>query len=365
MLKVAIVHEWFSGEGGSEKVVKALHEIFPEAPVYVLVYDKNSMPKEYNDMDVRTSWLQKIPFSKKKYQNLLPLMPNAVEQYDLSEFDLVLSSSTCCAKGVLTKANTIHICYCHTPMRYAWDLYHDYKKSKNKIMQLIIAWQMKGIRQWDRLSADRVDFFIANSSYVGKRIFKTYRRDSEVIFPPVNTTFYTPGDEQGDYYYIVSRLVSYKRIDIAVQAFNDLGLPLIITGGGPELAKYKKMAKSNIIFTGKVTDDEVRDYYRGCKAFIFPGEEDFGITPVEAQACGKPVLAFGKGGALETVIEGKTGMFFYQQNKEELKDVILQFEEKKISFDKEFIRKHAETFSNEVFKMKINKFISSKVKFKE
>jgi glycosyltransferase involved in cell wall biosynthesis len=361
-LRVAIIHEWFSGEGGSEKVVKELHEIFPEAPVFVFVYDKTSMPDEYNKMDVRTSFLQKIPFAKQRYQNLLPLMPLAVEQYDLSEYDLVISSSTCCSKGVITKADTLHICYCHTPMRYGWDLFHDYKKRKNKLMKWIISWQMKSIRQWDRLSADRVDNFIANSNYVKKRIYKTYRRESEVIFPPVDTDFYTPSSEQEEYYYIVSRFVHYKRLDIAIEAFNELGLPLIITGDGPEYKKYKAMAKDNIKFTGRLSDEEVRGYYRKCKAFIFPGEEDFGITPVEAQACGKPVIAFGKGGVLETVIEGKTGLFFYEQKKDALKQIILKFEKSIGSFERSFIRKHAETFSKSRFKRQINEFIVRKLK---
>lgn len=361
-MKVAIVHEWFSGIGGSEKVVKVFHDIYPDAPVYVLIHDKHKMPDEYNSMDVRTSYLQKIPFAKSKYQNLLPLMPGAVERYDLSEYDLVLSSSTCCAKGVLTKADTLHICYCHTPMRYGWDLYFDYLKNKNRLMRWIISSQMKNIRLWDRLSADRVDYFIANSNNVARRIAKNYRRESDVIYPPVETDFYTPGDEDDDFYLIVSRLVPYKKVDIAIEAFNQLGFPLVIIGAGPEYKRYKSMAKDNIKLLGHLSDVEVRDYYQRCKAFIFPGEEDFGITPVEAQACGRPVIAYAKGGVLETVVDHSTGLFFHDQCAKSLKDAVLDFEKYAKGFDKLSIRKHAEKFSASRFKNEIVGFIDDKMK---
>jgi len=360
-VKVAIVHEWFSGIGGSEKVVKAFHELFPEAPVYVFVHNKDNMPEEYNKMDVRTSYLQKIPFAKTKYQNLLPLMPNAVEQYDLSEYDLIISSSTCCAKGVITKGETLHICYCHTPMRYGWDLYHEYIKDKNIVMRWIMASQMHKMRIWDRLSADRVDYFIANSNNVARRINKTYRRDSKVIYPPVDTEFYTPADKVGNYYLIVSRLVSYKRVDLAIKAFNDLGVPLMVIGKGPELKRCKAMSKDNIVFLGSLTDEEILSYYRGCKAFIFPGEEDFGITPVEAQACGRPVIAYGKGGALETVIDGQTGIFFYEQTPEALRQAVLRMEESYNEFDKVVIRNNALRFSIDRFKKEFMDFAREKL----
>ncbi|MBC2581565.1 glycosyltransferase [Clostridium sp. DJ247] len=361
-MKVAIIHEWFSGIGGSEKVVKAVHEIFPEAPVYVFVHNKYNMPEEYNAMNIRTSYLQKIPFAKTKYQKLLPLMPHAVEQYDLSEYDLVISSSTCCAKGVITKADALHICYCHTPMRYGWDLYHEYIKDKNMIMKWIISSQMKKIRIWDRLSADRVDYFIANSHNVARRIKKNYRRNSKVIYPPVDTDFYTPEGECGDYYLIVSRLVGYKRVDLAIEVFNELNLPLVIVGGGEELKKYKAISNSNISFLGRLTDEKIRQYYRECKAFIFPGEEDFGITPVEAQACGRPVIAYGKGGTLETVIEDETGIFFYNQDKQSLKDAVLKMEANYKNFDKNVIRKNAIRFSIDRFKGEITSFIHEKIR---
>lgn len=360
-MKVAIVHDWLTNMGGAERIIKIFHELFPDAPIYTLVYDKESMPDEFKNMDVRVSFLQQIPFGKKKYQSLLPFMPTAIEQFDLSGYDLVISSSTCCAKGVLTRTDTLHICYCNTPMRYGWDFYHEYIKGKNRLSKLLIAFAMNYIRLWDRLSADRVDYFIANSNNVKKRIKKHYRRESVVIYPPVDTQFYTPSDEDDDYYLIVSRLVPYKRIDLAIEVFNDLGLPLVIIGEGTEFSKYINIAKDNILFLGRLSDEEVREHYRRCKAFVFPGEEDFGITPVEAQSCGRPVIAYGRGGALETVVEGKTGLFFHEQSKEALKKAILDFEKSFNNYDKQIIRNHALNFGIDRFKKEFIEFIEKRI----
>ncbi|ABY93544.1 glycosyltransferase family 4 protein [Thermoanaerobacter sp. X514] len=357
-MKIAIIHDWLTNMGGAERVILAFHEIFPDAPIYTSVYNPDKLPEEFRKMDIRTSFIQKLPKAKTKYNIYLPLMPVAFEQFDLSEYDVVLSSSSSCAKGVITRADTLHICYCHTPMRYAWDFYHEYKQNAPKWQRKFIPFLMNYIRMWDRLSADRVDYFIANSSAVARRIKKHYRRDAVVINPPVDTNFYTPKDEDEDYFLIVSRLVEYKRIDIAIEAFNDLGLPLIIIGDGPERSKLQKMAKSNIRFLGRLPDEEVKEYYAKCRAFIFPGEEDFGITPLEAQASGRPVIAFGKGGVLDSVIDGLTGIFFKDQNKESLKEAIKRFE--KIDFSKETIRKHAEKFDVKIFKKKIYDFIINK-----
>lgn len=359
-MKVAIVHDWLTNMGGAERIIMLFHEMFPEAPIYTLFYNEANMPKEFKNMDIRTSYLQKLPFAKKKYQSLLSFMPKAVEQFDLSEYDLVLSSSTCCAKGVLTKSDTLHICYCNTPMRYAWDFYHEYINDKNVLVKWLIASEMKKIRIWDRISSDRVDYFIANSENVRKRIIKHYRRNSEVIFPPANTHYYTPIDSCEDYYLIVSRLVPYKKVDLAIEVFNELGLPLIIIGGGKNLDKYRAFAKPNVKLLGRLPDDQVREYYRKCKAFVFPGEEDYGITPVEAQSCGRPVIAYGKGGALETVVNNLTGIFFYEQTSEALKDAINRFESQSDKFDKSFIRNHALKYSEQVFKEKIKGFIDKK-----
>lgn len=354
-MKIAIVHDWLTNMGGAERVILAFHDIFPDAPIYTTVYNPDKLPEQFRKMDIKTSFIQKLPKAKTKYNIYLPFMPTAFEQFDLSKYDVVLSSSSSCAKGVITRPDTLHICYCHTPMRYAWDFYNEYKESAPKWQKKIIPFLMNYIRMWDRLSADRVDYFIANSNAVAKRIKKHYRRDSVVINPPVNADFYNLIDEDADYFLIVSRLVEYKRIDIAVDAFNDLKLPLIVIGDGPEKEKLQKMAKNNIKFLGRIPDEEVRKYYAKCRAFIFPGEEDFGITPLEAQASGRPVIAFGKGGALDSVVDGVTGIFFKEQNKESLKEAIIKFKDMK--FDKNAIRKHAEQFDTSFFKQRIYNFI--------
>jgi glycosyltransferase involved in cell wall biosynthesis len=357
-MKIAIIHDWLTNMGGAERVILAFYDIFPDAPIYTTVYNPDKLPEEFKNIDIRTSFIQKLPKAKTKYNMYLPFMPTAFEQFNLSEYDVVLSSSSSCAKGVITRPDTLHICYCHTPMRYAWDFYNEYKESAPKWQKRFIPYLMNYIRMWDRLSADRVDYFIANSNAVAKRIKKHYRRDSVVINPPVNADFYKPIDEDADYFLIVSRLVEYKRIDIAVDAFNDLKLPLIIIGDGPEKEKLQKMAKNNIKFLGRIPDEEVRKYYAKCRAFIFPGEEDFGITPLEAQASGRPVIAFGKGGVFDSVVDGVTGIFFKEQHKESLKEAIIKFKDMK--FDKNAIRKHAETFDINVFKQRIYDFVVEK-----
>ncbi len=360
IMKAAIVHDWLTNYGGAERVLQAIADQFPDAPIYTVVYDKEKMGGHFKNHEIRTTYIQKIPFGVKKYNLYLPLLPGAVERLDLTEYDLVISSSTCCAKGVLTRADAIHICYCATPMRYAWDFYFKYKNSSGGLKKLLIPLFMKGIRQWDVISSNRVDHFIANSKNVAKRIKKHYRRESQVIYPFADTEFFTPeGSEDKGYYFIVTRLVEYKRIDLAVKAFNKLGLPLIIAGEGRELANLKKIAKDNIKFTGRISNEEIREYYRGCKAFIFPGEEDFGITPVEAQSTGKPVIAFGKGGALETVIDGVTGVFFPQQTAESLSEAVERFQ--KLTFDPDVIRKNAENFSKAEFIRDFNNFVQDKI----
>lgn len=359
-MKLAIVHDWLANMGGAERIIKIFHELFPKAPIYTCVYNKDKMAKEFYDMDIRTTFIQKLPFAKTKYQAYLSLMPIAFEQLDLSDYDVVLSSSSSCAKGVITRADTLHICYCNTPMRYAWDFYFEYVKDKNPIIKSLIASKMHSIRQWDRLSADRVDYFIANSFNVANRIKKHYRRESEVIYPPVDTSYYKISEETKDFYLIVSRLVPYKRVDLAVEVFNKLGLPLKIIGSGSECDKLKRIAKGNIEFLGRLPDEEVRDYYAKCKAFVFPGEEDFGITPLEAQASGRPVIAYGKGGALETVVEGATGLFFYNQTVESLSQAILEFEGSICKYDSKVIRDNAMKFDVEIFKEKIISFINEK-----
>lgn len=360
-MKTAIVHDWLTNYGGAERVLRKICEFFPDAPIYTVVYDKKKMNPYFGDRDVRTTYIQKMPFGVKKYTSYLPLLPGAVERLDLTGYDLIISSSTCCAKGVLTRADAIHLCYCATPMRYAWDFYFKYKNGCGFLKRNLIPLFMKKIRIWDVVSSNRVDRFMANSKNVAQRIKKHYRRESRVVYPFADTAFYTPdGISDKGYYLCVSRLVEYKRIDLAVKAFSELDLPLVIIGEGRELASLKAIAKPNVKFTGRLSNDEIRDYYRGCKAFLFPGEEDFGITPVEAQSCGKPVIAFGRGGALETVIEGKTGIFFEEQSVQSLKDAVKRFE--KMTFDTNEIRKNAERFSENEFAKNFMAFVNESVK---
>lgn len=357
-MKIAIVHEWLTIYGGSERVTEVFHEIFPEAPIYCLVYDEQTMPERFRNYDIRPTFVQKLPFAKKKYKAYLPIMPRAYEELDLTEYDLVISSSTACAKGVITRSDAVHICYCHTPTRYLWEFYYEYVKNMGILKRIIISMFVHKLRIWDRLAADRVDKFIANSNYISGRINKYYRRDSTVIYPPVNTHLYNISEEDGDYYLIVSRLVKYKRIDLAVEAFNRIGYKLIIIGDGPEKKKLESIAKDNISFLGRLSDEEIKKYYSKCKAFIFPGEEDFGITPVEAQASGRPVIAYYKGGALDTVLEGKTGIFFKQQNINSLIDAVRYFERYGVEYTKYQIKEYSEKFSVKRFKEEINNFLN-------
>ena len=349
-MKVAIVHEWLSVYGGSERVVEVLHELFPEAPIYTLVYDKDNMPERFKNYDIRTTFVQKLPFAKKKYPHYLPFMPKAFEELDLTEYDLVLTSSSSCCKGVITRSDALNICYCYTPIRYVWEFYYEYTKEMRGLKKWFVSHVIHKIRMWDRLAADRVDYFIAISHYIQDRISKYYRRESKVIFPPVNTHLYEIAPKKQDYYLIVSRLVTYKRIDLAIEAFNKLGLPLVIIGGGPEEKKLKAMAKENIIFLGRLSDEEIARYYAESKAFIFPGEEDFGITPVEAQASGTPVIAYGRGGVMDTVKDSKTGILFREQTSESLIAAIELFEAVGVSYDSVQIKLHSEAFAVSKFK---------------
>ena len=358
-MKVAIVHEWLSVYGGSERVVEVLHELFPEAPIYTLVYDEDNMPERFKNYDIRTTFVQKLPFAKKKYPNYLPLMPRAFEELDLTEYDLVITSSSSCCKGVITRSDALNICYCYTPIRYVWEFYYGYTKDMRGLKKWFISHVIHRIRMWDRLAADRVDYFVAISNYIQGRIHKYYRRESQVIFPPVNTHLYQLAPEKKNFYLIVSRLVTYKRVDLAIEAFNKLGLPLVIIGGGPEEKKLKAMAKENVTFLGRLSDEEIAGYYAESKAFIFPGEEDFGITPVEAQASGTPVIAYGRGGALDTVREGKTGVLFKEQTVESLCEAINQFETQGVEYSPQEIKAYSEAFSVRRFKEELVDYINA------
>jgi glycosyltransferase involved in cell wall biosynthesis len=348
-LKVAIVHYWLIGMRGGEKVLEALCEMFPEADIFTHVCDPDALSETINQHRIFTTFIQKLPQAKKLYQHYLPLMPIALEQLDLRSYDLVISSESGPAKGVLTAPNTLHVCYCHTPMRYLWDMYHDYRQGAGQITQGLMPFLVHYLRIWDQLSANRVDYFIANSNYVAQRIQKHYRRSSTVIYPPVETEKVTPSSTQGDFYLMVGQLVQYKRFDLAIAAFNQLNKPLIVIGHGPELKVLKSHAKENIQFLEYQSFDVIQQHYAQCQALIFPGEEDFGIVPVEAMASGRPIIAFGRGGALETILEGKTGIFFQEQTPESLIQAVEQFESVRDQFVAGEIVHHAQQFSRSQF----------------
>lgn len=354
--KIAIVHDWLTNMGGAEKVIESFMNVYPEAAIYTSMVNKANLSEKFQNKKIIPSFLQKKMNKKKpNHQKFLPFMPMAFESFNLNQYDVVLSSTTACAKGVITRPDTVHICYCNTPMRYAWEFYHEYTENMGKLKKSLLKYVMNYIRIWDRVAADRVDFFIANSQNVANRIWKHYRRKSTVIYPPVNTEYYTPGGQREDIYLCMSRLVKYKRVDLAVEAFNKNGKKLVIIGAGEQLDYLKSIAKPNITFLGRQPDKVVREYYRKSKAFIFPGEEDFGITPVEAQACGTPVIAYGKGGATETVIDGVTGIFFKEQTVESLSEAVDRFE--KLEPDSKACRENAERFSIERFEKQIKTYV--------
>lgn len=346
---------------GGEKVLEDLCNLFPQADIFTLVVDPSSISEKLRQHRITSSFVQKIPGVKRHYQALLPLYPLALEQFDLSGYDLVISSESGPAKGVLTRPETCHICYCHTPMRYLWDMYHDYLKGAGPVKKLLMPWLCHYLRQWDQASANRVDYFVANSKHVAKRITKHYRRDADVIHPPVEADAFSIAPKVDDFYLMVGQLVQYKRPDIAIQAFSKNEKPLVVIGEGEGLVSLKKMAGPNIKFLGRQPFEVIRNHYSRCKAFIFPGEEDFGITPVEAQASGRPVIAYGKGGALETVVEGKTGIFFRDQTVEALQAAIQEFESKEDSFDPSGIRENSLKFDRSRFMEEMQLFVEKKV----
>lgn len=355
-MKLAIVHDWLTNMGGAEQVIINFKEIYPEAPVYTTFYNPNNLDEKLKNIDVRTSFLQKKKMitDHKKY---FPLMPLAFERFNLKEYDIILSSSTCCAKGARKRKDALHICYINTPMRYAYEFKNEYTHDMNPIKKILVNILLFFMRIWDKNNNKRIDYFISNSSEIQRRVKNTYNRDSVVINPPVRCNMFEISETDGDYYFVVSRLVPYKRFDLAVQACKELGKKLVVIGDGPERKKLEDIANNdkNIIFLGRQPDDVVKKYMSECKALLFPGLEDFGIVPVEAQACGRPVIAYGKGGVLDTVIDGKTGVLFKEQTVESIKEAILEFETMK--FNKEEIREHALEFDEKNFQEKIKKYI--------
>ncbi|MFE4105240.1 glycosyltransferase family 4 protein [Almyronema epifaneia] len=362
-MKVAIAHEWFVSHAGSEKVVEQILQIYPQAELYSLV---DFLPAELRyfiqHKPVNTSFIQKLPLAAKKFRQYLPLMPLAIEQFDLSAYDLVISSNHAVAKGVLTRPDQLHISYVHTPIRYAWDLQHQYlqqaglnKGLKSPLTRLILHY----LRLWDVASANRVDCFVANSRYIARRIWRTYRRPAKVIYPPVNVHRFRPDLPREDFYLSVSRFVPYKRVDLTVQTFAQLGLPLVVIGDGPQRQQVEAIARPPIQLLGAQPDSVVTDYMQRCRAFIFPAEEDFGITPVEAQAAGAPVIAYGRGGATETVIPDKTGLLFAQQTTASLAEAVKTFEQMRSRFSPPQIRQNAERFSIERFQQDFQAFVAA------
>lgn len=354
-MNLAIVHDGlatFGGRGGAEWVLTVLHEMFPQSPIYTTVYHKDRMPEYFREFDIRTSFIQRFPWGNTKYKAYLPFMPTAVEQLDLRGYDVVLSCSHSVIKGVLTSPDTRHLCYCYTPLRYAWDMYHEYLETswQSRPARFCIPPLLTYMRLWDTLSSERVDTYIAISHYVARRIRKYYRRESVVIYPPVDTSVFKIADSLDPYFLVVSRLEPYKRIDLAVQAFNELGLPLLVIGDGTERRKLQELANPNITFLGRQSDEVVREHLSQCQALIFPGEEDFGITPVEAQASGRPVIAYRGGGALETVSE-QTGHFFFPKTAEALAQAVRQFDAGR--FNAMNIQQHARQFDIALFRHKM------------
>ena len=356
--KIALVFDWMTTYGGAEKVNLQLHKIFPEAEIFTSIYN----PKKFKGLEnatVHTSFINKLPFAKSKHQFYLGLMPYAYELFDLSKFDIVISSSHCCAKGIITKPETLHLCYCHSPMRYAWDNWHQYisEYKMNPIIKEIGKRKMHKLRIWDRMSADRVDHFIANSSTTQRRIKKYYGRDSEIIHPAINTKKYKSSKETEGYFLAVGRLTTYKKFDLIVETFNKIGLPLKIVGSGICKEELQKQAKGNIEFLGFVEDEELKDLYANCEALIFPQLEDFGITPLEAMASGRPVIAYNKGGALDTITE-QTGVFFEEQSSQSLIKAIEEFQKRK--FNHHNIREHASHFDQSNFKKQLLQTVREK-----
>jgi len=363
-VKVALIHDWLTIIGGSENVFKEIASLFPEADIYTLVTRKETIATMGLDKHrVTTSFIQNLPFAKTRYRFYLPLFPLAIEQFDLSGYDLIISSSHAVAKGVLTQNDQVHVCYCHSPMRYAWDLYYQYIKESglNKGLKgYFVKLVLHKLRQWDIIATNRVDYFISNSNYIGKRIKKVYNRDSVTIYPNVAVHDFEVCQEREDFYFTCSRLVPYKKIDLIVKAFNNMpDKKLIVIGDGPDFNKIKKLSESNITLLGYQPFDVLKHYLSKAKAFVFAAEEDFGILPVEAQACGTPVIAFGKGGVLETVIENKTGVYFNEQTVPSIVQAINSFEEKQTLFDPFEIAKQASLFSSQRFRQELSTYLSS------
>lgn len=365
-MKVAIVQEWLVTVGGSDKVVKAILDVFPDADIYTLVAKKEvcdelGIPWE----KVHTSFIQKMPLGTKKHRAYLPLFPFAIEQFDLRGYDVVISSSHCVAKGVLTKADQLHICYCHSPIRYCWDMYNEYLEESHLdkgFKSWLVRLMLHPIRKFDAIAGSRVDYYISNSDYVGQRIRKTYRRKATTIHPNIDISNFELCNDKQEYYLASSRLVAYKKIDTIIEAFNQMpDKKLVVIGGGPNLEAYRKLANANVTVMGYQPFDVLKDKMQHAKAFVFAADEDFGMIPIEAQSCGTPVIAYGHGGSLATVNGGKTGLFFNEQTPEAIVEAVNRFEAMGSQpFAPADCRQWAEGFSEERFKREIKEFVEEK-----
>ncbi len=358
-MKIALIHDYLNQYGGAERVLQVLGGLFPRAPIFTTVYDEDATGRVFQDREIRTSFLQKIPGARSYHRAFSFLMPLAVEQFDLSAFDVVLSVSASFAKGIITKPETMHICYCLTPSRFLWD------DSQKFLEEFRYPWPVRSfiplvlsyLRIWDKEASRRPDRILAISQFVQQRIQKYYGRHAEVLYPPVAVQKFSVASAPGEYFLMVGRLVPYKKFDIAVRAFTRVGWPLKIVGAGPELARLKSMAGRNVMFLGLVDDEELAVLYRGATAVVFPQEEDFGIVPLEAMASGRPVIAYGGGGALETVVKNVTGVFFDEQTEESLAQVLTQFDAD--AFDPLACRTQAEKFDVTVFKKELTEKLIS------
>lgn len=364
-MKKALIHDWFSTYAGAEKCVESFTNVWDDFEIYGLIdfLSERDRDKILKGKQAHTSFIQKLPFAKSKYRNYLPLFPLAIEQFDLSGYDVVLSSSHAVAKGVLTHSNQLHIAYIHTPIRYAWDLYHQYLRESgldSGLKGVLAKYFLHKIRLWDAVSANRVDHCVANSRYIARRIEKIYGKPSDVIYPPVDVDKFTLREAKEEFYLTASRMVPYKKIDLIVEAFSQTDKKLLVIGDGPDMAKIKSKASKNVELLGFADDETMRDLMGRAKAFVFAAEEDFGITPVEAQACGTPVICFGRGGARETVIDGESGLYFMEQNVKELLDAVAKFEQNRDKFEPVKIRENSLRFSRARFEAEIKSYVEKK-----
>ncbi len=349
-MKTAIVHYWLVGMRGGERVLEEICKIYPDADIYTHVIDPDRITPLLKQHKIDTTFIAKFPWAVRHYQKYLPFMPRALEQLDLSSYDLILSSESGPAKGIVPAPTARHICYCHSPMRYIWDEFHTYTEHLTPLSRFVFARVAHRMRLWDVVSAMRVDSFIANSSFTASRIERYYRRPSDVVFPPVDTSRFRPSKKRGDYFLFASQLVPYKKADLAIEAFRGIDAPLYVVGDGSERARLEKSAPSNVSFLGRVPDAKLESLYAECRAVIFPGQEDFGIVPLEAMASGRPVIAYGKGGALDTVIPNETGVFFDEQTPTALAAAVKRFHLIEDQFDADRLTAHAASFSQERFR---------------